>query len=203
MFVFMFFLFGVAKAQASEAQFSDNNSSLFVKVFKDQDGYGAFLAHNHAVQAVGWSSHFKAEAKTCELSISVPVKQLDVDPPALRKTLGADFDGVIAEADRKTIKDNMLASDQLNASKYSTIEFKSESCEISEDKSSIKGEFTLRGVTKSIEIPVSFSNENEIISLKGNFSIKSTDYGFEPYSAMFGQIANKAEMVIEFHLKSQ
>ena len=66
MFVFMFFLFGVAKAQASEAQFSDNNSTLFVKVFKDEDGYGSFLAHNHAVQAVGWSSHFKAEDKTCE-----------------------------------------------------------------------------------------------------------------------------------------
>ena len=203
MLIYAAFLFGISNSQAKETQFSDKNSNMFVKVFKDQEGYGSFLAHNHAVQAVGWSSSFKYEVGSCELSITVPVKQLNVDPPALRKTLGTDFEGVIAEGDRETIKENMLASGQLNASKHSTIEFKSQSCELSADKSKIKGDFTLRGVTNSIEIPVEFSEEGESVSLKGRFPIKSTDYGFEPYSAMFGQIANKAEMVIEFHLMSK
>ena len=62
MLVHIVFFFGISKAQATETQFSDKNSSMFVKVFKDQEGYGAFLAHNHAIQAVGWSSEFKYEA---------------------------------------------------------------------------------------------------------------------------------------------
>ena len=131
------------------------------------------------------------------------MEKLNVDPPDLRKTLGSDFEGAISQGDQETIKKNMLASNQLNAAKYSKIEFKSQNCELSGDKSNIKGEFTLRGVTNLIEIPVQFADNDGVVSLKGNFSIKSTDYGFEPYSAMFGQIANKAEMVIEFDLKSQ
>ena len=197
------FFFGISNAEAGEIKFSEKSSSLFIKVFKDQDGYGSFLAHNHAIQAVGWSSDFQYEDGFCELSIVVPVEKLNVDPPDLRKTLGSDFEGAISQGDQETIKKNMLASNQLNAAKYSKIEFKSQNCELSGDKSNIKGEFTLRGVTNLIEIPVQFADNDGVVSLKGNFSIKSTDYGFEPYSAMFGQIANKAEMVIEFDLKSQ
>ena len=203
MFVLILFLCFVSETFASEIEFSDKNSNLLVKVFKDEDGYGAFLAHNHAVQAVDWSSNFKYESSSCNLSISVPVSKLNVDPPDLRKKLGGDFEGVVSDGDRKTIKENMLASDQLNASKYSTIEFKSESCELSGADSKIKGQFTLRGVTKSVSIPISFSESDGTVSLKGTLPIKSTDYGFEPYSAMFGQIANRAEMEIEFDLKSK
>ena len=199
----MYFLLALSSAQAKEVQFSDKSSSIFVKVFKDVDGYGAFLAHNHAIEAKGWSAGFKYEDDLCELSLTVPVKQLDVDPPSLRKSLGGDFKGEISEGDRETIKKNMLASDQLNAAKHSTIQFTAKKCELSGEKSFITGDFTLRGVTQSIVIPVSFAEDGDSVALKGNFEVKSTDYGFEPYSAMFGQIANKTEMVIEFNLKSQ
>ena len=66
----------------------------------------------------------------------------------------------------------MLASGQLNAAKYSTIQFTAKSCELSGEKSFITGDFTLRGVTQSIVIPVSFSEDGEKVSLKGNFSIE-------------------------------
>lgn len=63
----------------------------------------------------------------------------------------------------------------------------------------LKGNFTMHGKTNAISVPVTVANDNGL-SLKGSFSLKATDYGIEPYSAMFGAVGNKNEMKITFDL---
>ena len=57
----------------------------------------------------------------------------------------------------------------------------------------------MHGTTRAISIPVSVS-DSDGLRIKGTFPVKATDYGFEPYSAMFGAVANKDEMKITFDL---
>lgn len=63
----------------------------------------------------------------------------------------------------------------------------------------LKGDFTMHGTTQAVSIPVTVS-DTDGLSLKGSFPVKATDYGIEPYSAMFGAVANKDEMKITFDL---
>lgn len=193
------FLTQLVFAESKDVTFSDTTGNLFVKVYK-ADTYGAALAHNHAIGATGWSGSASidpADPSTCKFSFSVPVNKLEADSPKFRKLAGIDDQGQPSESERKDITANMLADGQLNVSTFSTISFESTSC----TKDNIKGKFTLRGKTNDVSIPVAM-NVGEKVSIKGQFDIKSTDYGFEAYSIMFGQIANQEKMTIVFDLTS-
>ena len=57
----------------------------------------------------------------------------------------------------------------------------------------------MHGTTKAISVPITVSSDNGL-SLKGSFPVNATDYGIEPYSAMFGAVGNKDGMKITFAL---
>ena len=187
-------------AETKDFSFSESTGNLFVKVYK-ADTYGAALAHNHAIGAKNWKGSAKIDKEDlskCNFTFSVPVNELEVDDAKFRKLAGIADQGQPSESERKDIKANMLAEGQLNAEKFNTISFESTAC----SKDSIKGKFTLRGKSNDVTIPVKM-DIGEQMAIKGQFDIKSTDYGFDAYSIMFGQIANKETMTIVFDLKSK
>ena len=100
---------------------------------------------------------------------------------------------------RKDVKKHMLSDIQLSADKYPMITFQSTGCEGSDAEMILNGNFSMHGTTKAISIPVTVS-DSDGLNIKGTFPVKATDYGFEPYSAMFGAVANKDEMTITFDL---
>jgi polyisoprenoid-binding protein YceI len=190
----------MAQAEPTNYGFTANTSTLFVKVYK-ADSLASDLAHDHAIQAVGWSGKATIDPSNisaCDISISVPVNNLYVDKTEIRKLAG--LEGEVSDSQRKEIQGNMLSEGQLNADKYPMITFKSTSCSGSASNLTLKGDFTLRGKTNSVSIPVKMNTDNGL-SLKGSFPIKATEYGFQPYSAMFGAVANKDQMEIHFDIK--
>jgi len=189
----------MATASPNDVAFLSNKGVLFIQVYKAPT-LAADLSHDHAIQAVGWSGKGTWDAEdynNCNISISVPVNNLQVDTPEIRKLAG--IEGTISESMRKDVKKHMLSDIQLNADKYPMITFQSTSCEDSGETMNLKGNFTIHGTTKVISIPVTVSDSDEL-SLKGSFLIKGTDYGIEPYSAMFGAVGNNDEMKITFDL---
>ena len=189
----------LASAAPQEVAFLSNKGVLYVQVYKAPT-LAADLSHDHAIQAVGWSGKGTWDVddySTCNISISVPVNNLQVDNPDIRKLAG--IEGTISESMRKDVKKHMLSDIQLNADKYPMITFQSTSCNGSGTSMTLNGNFTMHGTTKAISIPVTVDNTDGL-SLKGSFPVKATDYGFEPYSAMFGAVGNKDEMKITFDL---
>jgi len=194
------FLTQLVFAETLDYSFSESTGNLFVKVYK-ADTMGAALAHNHAVGAMNWTGSAKIDTEDlskCNFTFSVPVNDLEVDSAKFRKLAGIADQGQPSDSERKDIRANMLAEGQLNAKKFNTISFESTTC----SKDTIKGKFTLRGKTNDVSIPVKM-DVGEKVSMKGQFDIKSTDYGFEAYSIMFGQIANKETMTVVFDIKSK
>ena len=189
----------MASATPNDVAFLSNKGVLFVQVYKAPT-LAADLSHDHAIQAVGWSGKGTwdwEDYSTCNISISVPVNNLQVDTPEIRKLAG--LEGTISESMRKDVKKHMLSDIQLNAEKYPMITFQSTGCEGSDTEVTLNGNFTMHGMTKPISIPITIS-DSDGLSIKGSFPVKATDYGFEPYSAMFGAVANKNEMKITFDL---
>jgi polyisoprenoid-binding protein YceI len=193
----------IVMAAPQEYKFSQADSLLYVKVYKRTDTIGAGAAHNHAIQAQSWhgnASWDASDATTCSFSFSVPVINLVLDKTKMRKIAG--LKGEVSDSQRAEIKGNMLSEGQLNADKYPNISFASTSCEVSGDKVLLNGNFSLRGQTNSVKIPVTISVD-DVLNIKGSFDVKATDYGFEPYSALFGAVANKDTMEIHFDLKTR
>jgi len=202
MIFFLSQLVFTAKAETMNYGFTANQSTLYVKVYK-AESLASDLAHDHAIQAVGWSGKAIIDLDNlsgCDISLSVPVNNLYVDKTEIRKLAG--LEGEISDSQRKEIQGNMLSKGQLNADAFPMITFKSTSCEGSGENITLKGDFTLRGKTNAISIPVKMITADGL-SMKGTFPIKATDYGFEPYSALFGAVSNKNEMEIHFDLKGK
>ena len=102
----------------------------------------------------------------------------------------------------KAVRKNMLSAKQPDGETHKTIDFKSTSC----TEKSITGDFTLHGVTKSITMPARITVNNEKatkFSVSGSFPIKSTDYGFEPYSDLGGAVKNQDGMTIHVRIKAE
>ena len=193
---------GLSQAAPQDYVFLANRGLLYVKVMK-ADTIAAAAAHNHAIQAVGWSGKAtwnKEDYSACSLSIVVPVNNLYVDKTETRRVAG--LEGEASDSQRQTITKNMLAEGQLNAEDHPLITFKSTSCTGEGEKATIVGEYTMRGVTRSISVPVSVTDDDGF-RIKGSFSVKATDFGFEPYSTGFGAIANQDKMEVFLDLYSK
>ena len=113
--------------------------------------FAADLSHDHAIQAVGWSGKAQwdpEEYSSCNISLSVPVNNLQVDNPEIRELAG--IEGTISESMRKDVKKHMLSDIQLDAEKYPMISFQSTSCEGSGNA------MTLKGILPCMERQMSF-----------------------------------------------
>ena len=87
--------------------------------------------------------------------------------------------------------------DQLFADHFPTIKYEVRDCEADDGGHVVlKGDFTLRGITQPVAFRVKADASGEVLKLTGQGSITHTDFGFEPYYALFGQRQNQDRMQI-------
>ena len=210
-----FFMMSLMSAYAAPQEYTLNpkGSKLYVTVYKDESTLLSAAAHNHAIRAKNITSSLQWDPENpaaCKINVSFNVSDLEVDSPQSRslaaskekdKKVREGFEKSISDSDRKAVRKNMLSKGQINGGVHKTISFASTSC----TEKSITGDFTLRGVTKSITMParIKVNNEGKIkFSIKGSFPLSSTDFGFKPYSDLGGAVANKAKMKVHVNLKA-
>lgn len=125
--------------------------------------------------------------------------KITVDPNSL--TVSGD----VKEKDRLEIERTMR-EEVLETSKYPEIVFQSSNIAVSKPPAGryrvrIIGDLTLHGVTqKNIWISAEASLSAESLRATGNFSLKQTDFGIKPYSAVGGTIKLKNELKFTFDI---
>lgn len=165
--------------------------NLVIIVNKDPDTLGSGLSHDHAIRATGWTGTWTwntANPADCKVDIEVDVAKLEVDADAMRKAY--KLGDPLSAGDRSKIKDAMLGKDQLDSGAHRSITFQSTSC--TADK--VNGNLTIRGKSKAISMPMKLSADTSSLSVKGNVGIRATDFGFDPFSALFGALKNLNDM---------
>ena len=201
-----------AQAAPVDYQFDTKMTNLYVTVYKDNSTLLASQAHNHAIRAKNYTGSLKWDAEDpsqCNIAISFAVADMEVDS-AQARTLAATkekdpkikkgFEKTISDSQRKDVRKNMLSKGQLNGDTHKTISFQSTSC----TADSITGNFTLRGVSKEITMPAKIRTAESgpwKFLVKGQFKIKSTDFGFKPYSGLGGAVANQDTMSINVYIR--
>lgn len=136
------------------------------------------------------------EMRTSSVSGSV-VMDGPCKPKSVDVSVSASSLSVVKKDDLND--DNLVTVDKvtrdkiLEAGTYPKITFKSSGMNLkftgSNFKGSVKGSFTLHGVTKKVSVPMSGSVAGNTIKAKGSLSIDQTTYGITLLSFMGGMVS--------------
>jgi polyisoprenoid-binding protein YceI len=188
----------VAHAQPTDYTIDPKRSEVAVLVFKT--GFASGMAHDHVIVAKdlkGSISYDSAKPAAIKVQATVQAASLVADQPAMTKKY--KLTSSPSESDRKTIEESLKGADQLAVKTHPTISFKSKSATLLKGELYVTGTFTLRGKTKSISLLVKISKEKDgALRGKGSFTVKQSEFGYEPYSAFLGAV--KVKDVVRVHL---
>lgn len=168
---------------------------LYVQVYKDPETLASGLSHDHVVRAMGYTGSVTWDPTNlgaCQVDFTVPVKSLQVDADDMRKKVG--YDTVLDQDQRAEVAEHIFSDTQLDAAKFPNITFKATKCEASGSSTKVTGNLTMHGVTKSVSVPMSITADGAQLKAKGTFKVNQTDFGFQPFSALLGQLKNKNEI---------
>lgn len=190
-----------AKPSLSIYTIDGQRSDLVVRTFKD--GVAARLAHDHVIRAQDVAGELVFEPTRlheARLKVVVQVATLVVDELKVRKRFG--LEGAVSAGDLATIRENMLAKDQLWVDEHKTIEFASRRFRENPDRTyTVEGDFTLRGVTRPVRLSVVIDPLGEgLLRGVGKLRLKQSDFGYEPYSGLLGAVKNQDEVVLHITL---
>ena len=133
------------------------------------------------------------------------VADLIVDDPAARAAAGAEFPGELSDAARDGTRANMLRAEVLDGERYPEIVVRSGSLNGSWEQPAVAASVTLKGQTRSIDVPLAIVRTDDAIVAHGAFSVLQSDFGITPFSIGGGAIAvaDAVEISFEIHAVRQ
>lgn len=185
-----------------------SDDSVFA-IVTQRAGVAAKLAHDHFIAARAFDAKLSADSSNLNkgsFEFKTKVNDLEVDRADLQKRwyptvqalgwLSEPFDS-LKDSDRETIRENMLAPNQLNSEKFPDIVAKIE--KITDDASKI-GErnyakkatvaVTIRGKTVTRDFAANINLQAAELQIDAAGALKFTDFGISPYKALFGALGN-------------
>jgi polyisoprenoid-binding protein YceI len=156
-----------------------SQSSATVHVFKS--GMFSAFGHNHEV-AAPVSGTIDESARAVELTVNASdLKVLDPDRPA---------------DERAQVQAIMLGPQVLDVQRFPTIHFRSISVrQDSKGGFAIRGELTLHGVTKPVDVQVTHATNDRY---HATAVLKQTDFGITPVAVAGGTVKVKDEVKLDF-----
>lgn len=178
--------------QAGTYKVGPDNATLQVKT--GREGKAAKAGHDLVIDVTSWEATLDVGEDPGQVSL-----ELDADPNSLRVREGIGGAKPLGDDDTSeihgTIEDDVL--------KGEPIEFRSTEVEEAGDgdRLRVRGDLTTAGNSNPVEFELSVGSDGGI---SGSATVKQTDWGIEPYSALFGalKVKDEIEVVVEASLPS-
>ena len=169
-----------ARPSPSSTSIDTEHSTMTVHVYRS--GLFSFAGDNHEIQAPIASGSLNEAEPTVELRVDV--RQMRVLDP----NLSADK--------RSQVQGKMLSPDVLDPERYPEITFRSTGVDEKNSNLSVRGNLTLHGETRPINVSVTRTQSH----YRGSATVKQTDFGIKPISIAGGTIKVKDEVRIDFDI---
>jgi polyisoprenoid-binding protein YceI len=167
-----------------------------VYVFVGKRGFG----HEHAVEGRLKEGTVRLGAPRDAGSLVFAMKTFHADSNEARKYLGMTGE---TDADTRTaVTANMLGANILSVDTHPEAVFKIRSAladtETGEEEEHylLVGDFTLRGMTRPLSVRATVARKGGKARLRGQFTVKQTEYGITPFSKALGAIGVADELRI-------
>ena len=162
--------------------FGPDNATLRVKT--GRSGAAAKAGHDLVLEVTSWEA-------TLDVGDS-PSLQLSADPTSLKVVEGQG--GMQALDDDG--KADILKSIDKDVLKKKAIQFRSTSVDQRDGGLAVDGELELAGKTAPLQFDVRVGDDGTV---SGSATVKQTDWGMKPYSALFGalKVNDEVEVVVD------
>jgi YceI-like domain len=162
-------------------RFGPDNGKLSLRT--ERAGAAAAAAHDLVIRVMSWEGTLVGGDE--------PRMELSADPTSLRVVESTGGMQALQEKDTTSIHETideqvLLAQD---------ITFRSTGAEIEGGRVRVTGDLTLVGETRPIAVDLVIGEDGE---LSGSAVVKQTGWGIKPYSALFGALKIKDEVLVEF-----
>lgn len=165
----------------------------------------ASLGHNHVIACRDLAGvvFLMPDRAHSAFELRVPVAQLTVDEPALRGAAGADFAEAVAEDAKADTRRNMLGAALLDADRYPAITLRSGRILRTAGGFQLEIAVAVRDQTRSIVVPVTFSEAGEEIVVTGETRLSQAALGLQPFSVMLGALQVEDELHVRFRVTAR
>lgn len=142
---------------------------------------------------ISWTGYGEIGGYSLTGKINLKEATIEVDGDSLKRaTITIDMSSI--NHDDKNLESHLKNKDFFDVSKFSEASFETKSIEYVNKTSAIAvGNLTIKGITQSIKIPVSITQNSKSKTLKATMSIDRTKYGIKYNSkSFFGNLGDKA-----------
>jgi len=182
------------KRTLKPGQIDLDKSRVYVHVAKK--GFG----HEHAVEGRIKSGSIDMNVEKGVGEIVFDMTSFSADSDEARKYI--ELEGTVDEETRDQVTETMRGPQVLDVEEHPTAKFAIKSSKRQDDKTGdvlylLKGDFTLHGKTRPLELHVERSlEESGEVRLYTEFTILQTDFGIKPYKAAFGAVGVADKLTI-------
>jgi len=171
-----------------------------VEFFVYKAGSLARFGHNHTVEARDFTGdvYLAPAFKDSIFSLKLPVKEFEVDRAEAREAAGDDFKSTPTASDIQGTTAHMLGSDGLDAQSYPEVTIQAVSVSGDMPKAEMTVRITLHGTARDVKVPVAVSPEGDALTATGDFELRQSEFGMQPYSALGGALQVADTLKVHF-----
>lgn len=210
---------GVAPLQGEPYDIDGPASLLTILVYRG--GALASVGHNHVIAShqLSGSIYVPADIRRSRCEIHVPVATLSVDEASLRaQQSGADFPPDVSESAKEGTRHNMLGDALLDAGEFPEIvlhaSLDADAGPAGDGGGAAPGaapasatgtllaqvQATVHGRQRSFAVPVRYELSAGTLTVSGATSLRQSELGLTPFSAMLGALQVQDEMQVTFRI---
>lgn len=173
-----------------------------IRVYIYREGRLAHLGHNHIVsmREINGFVELAQPFDRSRLALCLPVAALIVDAAELRAAAGADFAAQPSASDIAGTRRNMLSDTQLNGANFPYLIVTGSVHEARPPDLALNLQFTVRDRTHALPVTVHLEQSQSVLTAQGTLSLKLTDLGIEPFTALFGALRVRDRLEVQFEL---
>lgn len=178
-------------------------SQLRVLVYRG--GPMARLGHNHVIASRNLRGEvvLGAAPDAVAFDIRLPVNELTVDEPELRAAAGPDFPPEVPQSAREGTRRNMLSPALLDGANYPEIRLRARDATVVRDGLDVGVEVTIKDQRRVLRVPVRLERSDREITARGEFPLKQSELGLQPFSAALGALVVLDDMRVQFEITAR
>lgn len=191
------------EVQSQEEVFTLDAAASSVRLFVFRGGKAARAGHNHVLGVGRFEGYVLLDAvapANSRFDLRVPVESLGVDDPAWRQAIGGTFGSIRSESDIEGTRRNLLGSKVLDSARFSTVDLRSQAVAGDWPLFVIDVAVTIRGVTRVQPVLVHLRRDGADLRATGEFVLRQTEFGIEPFSVLGGLMAVQDAIGVHFDL---
>jgi hypothetical protein len=187
---------------AREYRVDPARSLLQILVYRG--GPMARLGHNHVIASrnLTGSVFMGADPLQTRIDIGFPVNELIIDDPALREAAGPEFPAAVPQSARDGTRRNLLSPALLDGATHPIVRLQATDVLAVNDGYDVGVQITLKGQAHRVRVPVRFEQVTDGIVARGEFPLRQSELGLQPFSVAMGTLVVLDEMKVRFEIRA-